>query len=364
MGKRERRDELLLLIAISGEMPADWIGRAAGSESYGAALLTRLKREGYIKPRNRDGLRGYLLREKGKRYLLETYREDVEAFLTGAVSTNHVKSEPDKRLRLYRMSMVWIACHEAGIRIFASEKPELFPALHLIPSGSLSERGLAGASYYGTGEWKLETDKEIKGSRACGILMADSAYIVYNTLDSLMKWTQKTERNLRSRISMRLQKSRKGNLGGAILFGNHMELLERLLGSDGGVKGNLFRLDDTYENLYYIPFESDAVLQLWLLCDLQSQERLSRFLSTTLKSIRTEWFGLEAGRDRNGVPVYFCYLLELWQLRRIWSQRRLEGGRIFCFTYQARVLKELFPEPFTIEAIRPEKVRQYLGWKT
>lgn len=69
MGKRERRDELLLLIAISGEMPADWIGRAAGSESYGAALLTRLKREGYIKPRIRDGLRGYLLREKGKRYL-------------------------------------------------------------------------------------------------------------------------------------------------------------------------------------------------------------------------------------------------------------------------------------------------------
>ena len=36
----DKKDELLLLIAISGELPADWIGKAAGSESYGAVLLT------------------------------------------------------------------------------------------------------------------------------------------------------------------------------------------------------------------------------------------------------------------------------------------------------------------------------------
>lgn len=363
MEKRERRDELLLLMALSGEMPADWVGRAAGSESYGAVLLTRLKQEGFVKPRSGDGLRGYLLRAKGKRYLLETHREDVEAFLAGAVCTNHVKSEPEKRLRLHRMSMAWIACYRAGIRIFASDKPELFPALHLSLYDSRKEQENGSAFYYGTSEWKLETDQEIKGSRACGILLADRAYIVYNTMDSLMKWTQKTERNLRNRISMRLQKSRKGNLCGAVLFGKDMELLKRLLASDGGVKGDLFRLDDTYEKLYYIPFE-EPVLQLRLLCDLEGQERLSRFLSTALKEVQQERFGLEAGRDEKGTPVYFCYLLELWQLRRIWSQRFLEGGRIFCFTYQARVLKELFSDYFVIEAIQPEKVCQYLGWKT
>lgn len=362
MGNRERRDELLLLMALSGEMPADWVGGAAGSESYGAVLLTRLKQEGFVKLRSGDGLRGYLLRAKGKRYLLETYREDVEAFLTGAVCTNHVKSEPEKRLRLHRMSMVWITCHRAGIRIFAGEKPELFPAIHPIPYDSQQEQEDRGAFYYGTSEWKLETDQEIKGSRACGILLADTTYVVYNTMDSLMKWTQKTERNLRNRISMRLQKSRKGNLGGAVLFGKDMELLKRLLASDGGVKGNLFRLDDTYEKFYYIPFE-EPMLQLRLLCDLKGQERLARFLSTALKEVQKERFGLEAGRDANGIPVYFCYLLELWQLRRIWSQRFLEGGRIFCFTYQARVLKEVFADHFVIEAIQPEKVYQYLGWK-
>ena len=40
-----RKDELLLLVAVSGELPADWIGIAVGSESYGAALITRLKKE-------------------------------------------------------------------------------------------------------------------------------------------------------------------------------------------------------------------------------------------------------------------------------------------------------------------------------
>ena len=56
--KIDRKDELLLLIAVSGEIPSDWVGRAVGSESYAAALLTRLKREGEVKLRSKDGVRG------------------------------------------------------------------------------------------------------------------------------------------------------------------------------------------------------------------------------------------------------------------------------------------------------------------
>lgn len=120
--KIDRKDELLLLIAVSGEIPSDWVGRAVGSESYAAALLTRLKREGEVKLRSKDGVRGYLLRNKAKQYLLVHYGDDVRLYLSGANSTNHVKSEPEKRLRLHRMSMVWIYFHHAGIRIFQSEK--------------------------------------------------------------------------------------------------------------------------------------------------------------------------------------------------------------------------------------------------
>ena len=56
MRRREKRAEVLLLAAVSGEIPADWMGEAAGSKEYGAALLTRLKRDGAVKLRSKDGI--------------------------------------------------------------------------------------------------------------------------------------------------------------------------------------------------------------------------------------------------------------------------------------------------------------------
>ena len=361
--KMDRKDELLLLIAVSGEIPSDWIGRAVGSESYAAVLLTRLKREGEVKLRSKDGIRGYLLRNKAKQYLLVHYWDDVRLYLSGANSTNHVKSEPEKRLRLHRMSMVWIYIHRAGIRIFQSEKPELFPVFHQVLFDSSTIIGSTPVSYYGTMEWKQETDMEIKGSRACGVLAADQFYVVYNTMGNLMKWTPKIERNLKSRLEIRLRKCRQILPGGAIIMGVGMEMVQRILISDGGLKGNLFSLDDVYESYYYIPFYAEAAIQLRLLGSESDGVRFYRFLCGALKSVNNDRFSPEAGEDENGTPVYFCYLMDLWQIKRIMSLSIRKGGRIFCFTYQAEVLRLLVPKWFQVEAIRPEKVYRYLGWR-
>ncbi|MFR6242261.1 MAG: hypothetical protein ACLUJ1_12500 [Mediterraneibacter faecis] len=103
-----KQDMLLLLIAVSGEMPADLAEQIIGSVSYTASVITRLKQEGYISVRNKAGWKGYVLRAKGKRYVLSQYGEDTAFFLQGSVETNHVKTEIEKRLRLYRMSKVWV----------------------------------------------------------------------------------------------------------------------------------------------------------------------------------------------------------------------------------------------------------------
>lgn len=412
MRKREKRDELLLLTAVSGEIPADWIGEAAGSKDYGAALLTRLKKEGEIKLRSKDGIRGYLLRAKGKRYLLEMYGEDVERFLSGSRATNHVKSEPEKRLRLHRMSMVWVYFYRMGITVFASDKPVLFPGLYPSPCKGLEDnRGMLGkkgdeedglerngmdrgerkledrggtvpvrvkkasvedelgensrpgiGAYYGTVEWKLGTDKEISVSRACGILVGNQAFMVYNTMDGLMKWTPKIERNLKSRMEMRFRRFGDVALCGAVMMGTHMDMLKRILDSDGGLKGNLYQVDETYEHIYYVPLVKEAAVQVRLLCSTQGRERLRAFLCGVLSQIRENPFGMEAGTDQNGRKVYFCYLLDLWQLKRIRGQSASQGGRVFCFTYQAQMVHEIFGGQFEVEAIRPEKVYRYLGW--
>ena len=359
MGKSE---ELLLLIAISGEMPANWVGFAVGSDSYAAALVTRLKGEGKIKVRNGDGIKGYILRAKAKQHLLEQYREDVQAFLTGASCTNHVKSEPEKRLRLHRMSIVWIFCRRVGIVVFPSRKPRLF----LSPCVKGMEnywKDRVWACYYGTAEWKQKTDQEIRGSRACGLLLSERAFVVYNTMDTLMKWTVKTERNVRARIELWLRKNADVHLQGAVILGTADGMLKRLLASNGGVRGSLFAVDDVYESYYYVPARLEAGIQLRLLCSEEREDHLRGLLGSmlALKAISKE--ALEDGRDREGKPVYFCYLLELKKLQRILCRPFTKPGRVLCFAYQARELREIFPTSFTIEAIRPEKAAWYLGWK-
>lgn len=121
----KKEDVLLRLIAISGELPAGLVGEIVESESYAAALITRLKKENYISVRNAGGYKGYVLRRKGKRYLLERYEDDLSFFLSGSAQTNHVKSEPEKRLRLYRMSEVWVFLWKMGIEIFQSQILEM-----------------------------------------------------------------------------------------------------------------------------------------------------------------------------------------------------------------------------------------------
>ena len=56
----KKEDVLLRLIAISGELPAGLVGEIVESESYAAALITRLKKENYISVRNAGGYKGYL----------------------------------------------------------------------------------------------------------------------------------------------------------------------------------------------------------------------------------------------------------------------------------------------------------------
>lgn len=162
---------------------------------------------------------------------------------------------------------------------------------------------------------------------------------------------------------MRFRRFGEVRLYGAVMMGRDMDILKRILDSDGGLKGNLYQVDETYESIYYVPLIKEAAVQVRLLCSTEGREKLHMFLCEALSRIREEPFGLETGTDHNGRKVYFCYLLDLWQLKRIRRQGVSKGGRVFCFTYQAQSVGEVLGERFEVEAIRPEKVYRYLGWK-
>ena len=348
-----KQDLLLVLIAISGELPADMAEVVIGSASYTAAVMTRLKQEGYVLVRSQSGCKGYVLRAKGKRYVLSKFEEETAFFLQGAAETSHVKSEIDKRLRLHRMSKVWVFLWKTGIPVFRNEKPELF--------GTASGDGRGKPAYYGSLEFKGRTDA-IKGSRACGILLAgESGYIVYHSLSQRMRWAKKMERTIRSWAERESMGQGSLQRFDAVVMGDTMEFMEELLLSDGGAKGNLFQVDDIYEHYYYVPVQKEAQIQVLLLADVKKRSRLRGFLCTALKQTKHTEYQASAGTDRSGNPAYFCYELDMRQLLRVRQELGWNGqGSIFCFPYQRAVLETFLGKGARYREIVTEKVMEYL----
>lgn len=349
----KKQDRLLLMIAICGELPANLTGRVVGSDSYAAVLITRLKQEGYISVRSKDGCRGYVLKAKGRRHVLEVCGEDAGFFLHGAIQTSHVKSEVDKRIRLHRMSEVWVFLWKTGVCIFQSQKP----AWGMVSEGN----GVEMAAYYGSLEFKGDSDA-IKGSRACGVLLSgNTAYVVYNTMEQRMKWAKKMERSMRVWTERQLLKGGSFRMADALIVGRNAVFLRELLESDGGIRKNLFQVDDIYEHYYYVPMCSKAEVQIWLLTDEEKRIRLYQFLSGILSKKKEKEYAICDGYDAYGDPVYFCHELELRHLLRVKQETAwYQAGTILCLDYQEEALRGYFGERMKIQAVITEKLTEYL----
>ena len=348
----KKEDLLLLMIAVSGEFPSYLTERVVGSKSYAAALVTGMKQKGFISVRSKDGLKGYILKAKGKKYLLSEYEKEVSFFLLESM-VGHVKSEPEKRLRLHRMSKAWVFFWEMGIPIFGTGRPALFGRR---PEKEEGER----AAYYGSLEFKGSSEA-IKGSRACGMLLSgESVYIVYHTMSQRMKWAKKMERSIRVWAEKQCMRCRSMQAVHAVMIGDTMEFMLDLLESDGGIRKNLFQVDDTFERYYYLPMSPQARLQVDLLVSPKKRDALRRFLCGALKEEKTG-YSPDAGLGEDGKPVYFCYELELHELLRIKQQLDLgKGGTVWCIDYQKSTLERYFGGEAGCHALSAEKVMQYL----
>lgn len=346
-----KSDLLLKAIALCGEMPADLAGCVVGAGAYAASLLTCLKKDGFITVRKKDGIRGYVLTARAKRYLLARFPNDMEKYLSGNTETNHVKSEREKRLRLHRMGRVWAFCLHTGVRVFASDKPAYPPKPNGVP---------ADACYYGASDIKRGSDK-VKGSRACGVLCTrDRFFAVYHTLDQLMKWSVKRERTMRVFLEADLYHTGYMPKADALLLGNKMDMLTHLLDSDGGIKSQLFQVDDVYDSYYYMPTDYGK-LQMHLLTDRGARDYFWSLLRQRLDREDEKEYALCDGYEADGTPVYFCFELELQHLKRI--KRAACYGirqRVYCFDYQEDALSEYFGPRMEFCLVSGKKVMELL----
>lgn len=355
-GKQTKGYELLELIAISGELPAGQLSRLSGGESYMAAVVTALKQQRLLTTYYRDGLRGYRLTSRAKQLLCKENPDRFSFYLTGAVDTNHVKSEITRRLRLHRISETMITMKNAGVTVFRDKRPAVFAPVWE------KNVNIRSPSFWSSREIKeLGTVfAKIRGARSVGVLLTGSEiFAVYNLGGALMKWEYKSEMRTKALLKTvlcreRLPKQYSPDAVRGLIFGNTMELAYELLANSGGKQ--YFVLDGNYESFCFLTNDRRGETTLKLLCYPELSESLDDILTGDLEPSQP---GLTIENDamENGNPVLFCYTCDLPRIKRFHSALQLQNkrGTIICFDYQAEALRRYCGDTVQFQTIDFEK---------
>lgn len=209
---------------------------------------------------------------------------------------------------------------------------------------------------------KIPPKTPIRGSRSCGVLLSgDTALVVYNTMDRNMKWAKKMECSMRTWTERMLLKGGYNSRADALIVGQNIKVLLKLLESDGGIKKDLFRPDDIYDQYYYIPICKEGILQLVLLTEKPKREKLKQSLFSKFSIRKEKEYAAYNVCDENGNPTYFVYDLEMRQLCRI-KQELLwrPSASIVCMDYQMETIREYLGEKVVIYELSTENVMKYL----
>jgi len=332
--------EILELIAVLIDFPCSLINRFECSSRNIYRIVCRLIDAGLIKRFRKDKMGSLRLTNKGQAYLLEHDRGRIGKL---GDDRKYCKSETEKRRRLHRIASTYIAIRNGGVRIYKDQRPEMFS------NSNVGEVEINEPIFYSSLEIKelgIECTK-IKFCRAVGILLAsnEDGFIVYNSQNALMKWSSKAEQRIYGALyGLLLDSGIQINDFAGLMIGDNMELLKRMLLSNGGIKNQLFKVDDTFNEFYYVPEDKNGDFMISILVNKEIRNQIDKEL--------VEMFGITEclmpyacnGMDRKGQPVLFAYDLNMVNLRKFKSGLEMfeDRGIVVCFEFQKKVLEEYF----------------------
>ena len=352
-GSLSQAYQLLELVAISGELPASQLSRLAGGISYKESVVKSLKRQRLLLSYYKNGLRGYRLTAAAKKLLLARDPGRFSFYLSGACATNHIRSEPEQRLRLHRVSQTLITMRNAGISIFRDEKPGVFRP------GEPAIGDICAPAFYTSREIKEMGTAfvKIRGARSVGALLTPQhIHVVYNLGNTLMKWSYKAEMRTKALMQTVLCRERMPhqyhpNTVQGLLLGDSMELAYELL-TNQGCK-NYFILDGSYERFCFLSNDHYGEVLLRLLYDKELDNDLRELLLLDLEPQQPGETVENDAMTSEGAPVLFAYDCDLPRIRRFDTALRLQDryGILICFDYQAEVLRRYCGDRAVVQAI-------------
>ena len=352
-GSLSQAYQLLALVALSGELPASQLSRLAGGTSYKENVVKSLKRQRLLLSYYKNGLRGYRLTAAAKKLLLERNPERFSFYLSGSCATNHIRSEPEQRLRLHRVSQTLITMRNANVSIFRDER------LGVFRPGETAIGGICPPAFYSSREIKEmgTTFVKIRGARSVGVLLTPQhIHVVYNMGNALMKWSYKAEMRTKALMQTVLCRERMPHqyhpdAVRGLLLGDSMELAYELLTDQGGK--NYFVLDGSYERFCFLTNDHHGEVLLRLLCDKELDNDLRELLLLDLEPRQLSETVENDAMTPDGAPVLFAYDCDLPRIRRFNTALRLQDryGILICFDHQAEVLRRYCGDRAVVQAI-------------
>lgn len=357
---------LMELAAISGECSPRVLAHLHLSDSYGEKLITRLKKDGYLRTHYKDRLRGYRLTSRGKKLLLVENPARFSFYLSGSSDTNRPRSDFPRKLRLQQASITYAMFQGAGVEIYRDRKAPLF-----CPGTSQKTScGMTLPVFYHSREVKELGAEAVKinNSRTIGILLApECIYAVFCTGGALMKWEYRTELKVKALLSYHASR---GILSGsgispryhpdtpikALIIGEGMNTALKLMESTGGFQKSYFYLDSSFDFFHYIPEDAAGITMLRLLCSPSLQKALRSLLLSDLQMPCPD-YGLEHDAVSDGMPVLLAFDFDMLRLSRFRTALSFHGltGSLICFDFQKPVLQQYFGDAAIIDTIDLKK---------
>ncbi len=202
-----------------------------------------------------------------------------------------------------------------------------------------------------------------KGARLVGVLLTpQDIFVTYNLGNHMIRWGYRAEMRTKATLSNLLchhsltspyfLKTIKG-----LLLANSMELASEILTKK---TKHYFLLDGNYENFYFVTNDEKGEQLLRFLCDPDLCNQLDELLASDLCPADYHHSVENDAMTEDGVPVLFAYTCDLYRIKKFNSGllKHEINGIIYCFDYQADVVRTCCSEFVEFQTLSYEKVKK------
>ena len=347
---------LLLILAFVGEYPARSL-HLLGSERTWKNLIQKLcKTEEYCLKNTGERFRCKLITVSGKERLrtvrlhvsalliLEKLNAEAYRYYQTHFDCHHFSGNRFHIDRHHRIAEAFVMCLRAGVASWPHEIPDPnnLEVRRNQVSGALFYLSLALKEF-----WEGEMNKT-KFSRMVGMIVYPrGCYMVYNSRNTLMKWSGNGESKVQSYLSVAFaMPSSMDTINSAVLFGEDYLVALRTLEEAQRRRRYDLRFDNVYRHIHFIPLNEFGIKQLrTLLIEDWHQAHLDILYDE--EEQRGDFFRYEFDAVIDGVGQISFIDGDLCKLIRVRDAMKTNPKlkyTIICYPEQVSMIQEYFVE--------------------